>query len=319
MEFTKEDIDKLTKLAEDGDFEAQKTLALFYKEKDDLEQSYRWVNKIMERKSDNKDFQETIKLAQMSIEELKEPAEKGNIQAQVFLGTRLANEKKYEEAFEWFKKAALQEDRDAIYFIGTFYADGLYVEKSMEKAYMLIKTAADKGQEKAIETLKSPRFKEFMKITEEDIARLTKMAESGDMDAQITLADIYYARKDIEQANKWYAKSAEQQTDNKELQEIVRLSKLDKEGLTKEAENGSIIAQSFLGTMLANEKNYPEAFKWTEKAAEQGDREAQYLLGAMYMEGLSVEKNTEEAWKWIKKSAERGFPRAIEVLKRAMN
>ena len=53
-------------------------------------------------------------------------------------------------------------------------------------------------------------------------------------------------------------------------------------------------------------KNKEEAFKWFMKAAEQGDAEAQYTVGAMYNTGEGVVKNKEEGFKWLMKAAEEG-------------
>ena len=42
-----------------------------------------------------------------------------------------------------------------------------------------------------------------------------------------------------------------------------------------------------------------EAVKWYRKAAEQGESEAQLLLGGMYLEGEGVPKNDIEAYAWV--------------------
>ena len=47
---------------------------------------------------------------------------------------------------------------------------------------------------------------------------------------------------------------------------------------------------------------------------EQGDANAQYNLGVMYMNGEGVEQSTEEAIKWAKKAAEQGHEMAIQAL-----
>jgi hypothetical protein len=35
-------------------------------------------------------------------------------------------------------------------------------------------------------------------------------------------------------------------------------------------------------------KNYDEAFKWYEKAAEQGDAHSQFMVGDMYIDGSAI-------------------------------
>jgi TPR repeat protein len=55
---------------------------------------------------------------------------------------------------------------------------------------------------------------------------------------------------------------------------------------------------------------YKETFEAREKAAQQGDADAQYALGAMYFK----EQNYKEAFNWYKKSAEQGNAAAKTLL-----
>ncbi len=52
-------------------------------------------------------------------------------------------------------------------------------------------------------------------------------------------------------------------------------------------------------------------FDWYLTAAEQGDAQAQCLVGIRYNKGRGVKENKEEALKWYKRSAKQGFPKAI--------
>lgn len=49
-----------------------------------------------------------------------------------------------------------------------------------------------------------------------------------------------------------------------------------------------------------------QAFEWAEKAAEQGDAQAQCYLGRCYKDGLGVEADKNTAIEWYKKAAEQG-------------
>ena len=53
-----------------------------------------------------------------------------------------------------------------------------------------------------------------------------------------------------------------------------------------------------------------EFFKATKIKAEQGDAEAQYLLGVMYDYGRGVPEDAAEAVKWTLKAAKQGFAKA---------
>ncbi|WP_314252108.1 tetratricopeptide repeat protein, partial [Eikenella halliae] len=50
--------------------------------------------------------------------------------------------------------------------------------------------------------------------------------------------------------------------------------------------------------------------RWYRKAAEQGDAEAQFNLGAMYATGRGVRQNYAEAGKWFRQAAEQGYAEA---------
>jgi len=51
-----------------------------------------------------------------------------------------------------------------------------------------------------------------------------------------------------------------------------------------------------------------------EQAAEQGDAEAQFQLGALYANGKGVEQDTTRAAHWLQRSAEQGFVQAQTLL-----
>ena len=82
---------------------------------------------------------------------------------------------------------------------------------------------------------------------------------------------------------------------------------------------GNVDAQCALGGFYDHglegvTKNYQEAVKWYRKAADQGNKEAQYFLGICYQLGKSVNKNNEEAAKWYRKASSQGHANAKEAL-----
>jgi len=84
------------------------------------------------------------------------------------------------------------------------------------------------------------------------------------------------------------------------------------------ADQGDAQAQAVLGFMydggLGVARDYREAAKWYRKAADQGHAEAQFNLGAMYRDGLGVAKDYGEAVKWYHKAADQGYARAQAIL-----
>jgi TPR repeat protein len=57
-------------------------------------------------------------------------------------------------------------------------------------------------------------------------------------------------------------------------------------------------------------KDYPEALKWSRKAADQGEAADQTRLGQMYENGQGVPQDDAEAVKWYRKAADQNFARA---------
>ena len=78
----------------------------------------------------------------------------------------------------------------------------------------------------------------------------------------------------------------------------------------KKAEQGDVEAQSLLGVLYDRgkgvEQNHAEANKWYRLAAEQGLAWAQFNLGVSYSKGEGVKQNHTEAAKWYRLAAEQG-------------
>lgn len=77
--------------------------------------------------------------------------------------------------------------------------------------------------------------------------------------------------------------------------------------LDEKAEEERIIEEPYIvANSYYEEKNFTEAVKWYKKAAEQGDIEAQYMLGMCCYDGVGIKKDYVEAVKWYRIAAERG-------------
>ncbi len=80
--------------------------------------------------------------------------------------------------------------------------------------------------------------------------------------------------------------------------------------LTPLAEQGNAEAQVLLGLMHFEGQGVPrdpsQALKWYKAAAEQGNPEGQLQLGVMYLMGITLARNTPQAVKLLKLSADQG-------------
>ena len=87
--------------------------------------------------------------------------------------------------------------------------------------------------------------------------------------------------------------------DTSEVAEIVKHIRVD-------AEQGDAEAQYILGVAYGNgegvSENYAEAVKWYRLAAEQGDARAQFNLGFMYANGKGVLRSGAAAADWYYKA-----------------
>ena len=86
----------------------------------------------------------------------------------------------------------------------------------------------------------------------------------------------------------------------------------------KGAEQGNVEAQLLMGDCYDRgkgvAKNPAEALKWFRKAADQGNPSGQYGVGLSYGNGYGVRKNAEESVKWFRKAAEQGHAQSQNLL-----
>lgn len=110
---------------------------------------------------------------------------------------------------------------------------------------------------------------------------LDKAARQGAREAQIMLADRYYAGTGIPRpyfahALKWYIAAGEQ---------------------------GDPHSQSMAGKMfykgIGTKRDYKAAFKWLYQSAQRRDAESQHLVGVMYRFGHGMDKNYLNSYIWL--------------------
>jgi TPR repeat protein len=85
------------------------------------------------------------------------------------------------------------------------------------------------------------------------------------------------------------------------------------------AEQGCVRAQynlalSYYNGMDTLEKNLPEAFKWLKLSADQGDSDAQLLVGKCLWNGTGVDEDLEDALRYLRWAASQGDQTALQQL-----
>ena len=122
-----------------------------------------------------------------------------------------------------------------------------------------------------------------------ELSELVKMAEAGEVLAELELGNRFYygeggAELDLEKAVFWYGKSAE-----------------------KECAEAQCLLGYCLREGIGTDADYEKAFALFEKAAEQGFAMAQYNLGLAFEKGLGVGSDSEKAQEWFALAKENGY------------
>lgn len=273
----------------------------------------------------------------------------------------------YSKAYKWYEKAALQGYATAQFTLGGMLARGCGIKQNFKKAFMWYKRAALQGYAKAQLSLAS-MYANGQAVKQDDEKAFEwyeKAALQGHDKAQLVLGFMYAHGKGVEQndkkALKWYKKAAMQgntkaqltlgwlfRTDNKEqsdseMEFLALNAKSALRGnpsarlrlgfmhgfpldmianniplLEKAATQGVRRAQSILGFVYMHgiglKQNNMKAFEWYEKAASQGHAPDQLTLGLMYAYGKGIERDDVKAFEWFKKASLQGHNQAQLIL-----
>jgi len=86
----------------------------------------------------------------------------------------------------------------------------------------------------------------------------------------------------------------------------------------RSAKHGCAKAEFYIGAMyqqgLSVEEDWKSAYYWYNLSANKGSAISQYKLALLYLDGLGVEKNKIEATKWFQKAAVSGHKESLQYL-----
>jgi|GEM_PF-2841468 len=215
---------------------------------------------------------------------LQKMAEQGWAPAQHWLGMNWEDsweEYHDEQAFRWYRFAAMQDFVPSQMRLGSFYDVGRGDQKDPQEAVRWYKLAADNGDERAqyvlafhYECLEEGDHKK------EAVHYYQMAAEKGHDTAQIRLANCYLEGRGIEK--------------NCEKGVELLLKVAGKKNLNHSA-------QYMLGKCYEKgtgvKRDYSEAAKWYRKAADLGWYEALHALGVLHEQGLGVPQDFHAARK----------------------
>lgn len=224
----------------------------------------------------------------------------------------------YDSAFKAYFKAATEfQSPEASNMLGSMYEYGLGTAINMENAIKLYTEAAELRNLEALNNL--GRIYETGKgLPGKDLQKASfyylRAAELGHADAQTNIGYLIehsigstadqvsttlartgtaFTQSSIEKAAEWYRLAAEKH-------DYAR-------------------AQNFLGSLYYTGKggfrrDYQQALRLFNRAADQGNSHAQNNLGICYEEGVAVERNYEKAKQFYRKASEANHPSATNNL-----
>lgn len=159
-------------------------------------------------------------------------------------------------------------------FLGYCYQQGLGISKDFEKALYWLSLAVENGNIKALNSL-GYMYSRGLGVDKDPTQAYQfykTAALKGVPVAFVNVAGCYFFGEgtaiDIVKAKEWFHKGADY---------------------------GYMEAQSNLGYIYLDEKDYENALYWYTKAAENGSAYAYEILGYLYENGLGVEKNETKA------------------------
>lgn len=156
-----------------------------------------------------------------------------------------------------------------------------------------------------------------------------KLADQGDVNAQVWLAHALIRGKKMDEAIGWMRRAAEK--GHPEGQTLLGMTYFSGQGVDKNpreavkwlrlaAEQGYPKAEGLLGLALITAEEVRDAadgLRWVRKAAAEGDPTGQTLLGEFLVFGKAgLEKNEPEGAAWYRKAAEQGQSNAQFMLAR---
>jgi len=217
-------------------------------------------------------------------------------------------------------KRMAETDADLAYVVALFVGTSIYFDENIAEMQEWFALSSKNGNpladfemgfyhyQIAIEGEKKHSKKEFEKA----ITYFTKVKNAGLVEGTLALAELYIENDDVDNATKMFNDAIEKndsdgylglaliEYDNKNYKKakdfLLKSFNLDK----------NRVASFYLGGMYFEEKNVEEGLKYFEESANQGNFDAMFDLGVLYMEGEVVKADEKKAFDYFKVAAEYG-------------
>ena len=249
------------------------------------------------------------------------------------LARKSEDEKYPARAFEYYLKAANEENTSAMYKVGLAYYNGIGADIDYTRAIDWLRKAAEQGEVLAMFDLATIYYegRGVDRAYIQAIGWFRKAADAGNSQAMFNLGRMYDNNSGVVEGQRkafgWYQRSAEA-GDSRAMSKVGQAYYnglgVDQDytkafrWLLEAAEAGNSNAMVNLGLMYYEgdgvAKDCNVAVDWYSKAAENDNSTAMYDRGTMYLKGSGVDKDMETAVVWYKKAAKLGDEQAKEAL-----
>ncbi|MDX8396129.1 MAG: tetratricopeptide repeat protein, partial [Mariprofundaceae bacterium] len=191
------------------------------------------------------------------------------------IGQSALEDKRYDDAFQWFEKSARESNAEGQFQLGSLYQKGLGADRDDEQAVRWFRLAAKQGHAKAQYQLATHlEYGRGVSLgLQEMVSWYQQAAEKGLGEAMYRLAIVYSDGRGIDQSDdhalKW--------------------------------------------VLVAKKKNIPEAAAYCQQLisritnkARSGKPTSQYMLALMYGDGRGVAEDKKKMIYWLEKAANAG-------------
>ena len=253
-------------------------------------------------------------------------AEQGDTGAMVDLGRFYLDDKKYNKAQAWFRKASEKKSAIADFYIGVIYGFGYGLDKNQEIAYKWYKKAADKGNSSALFNMcvltrdGEGVAKDLVKARDLCLRSAVLGHSNAEIEYGIMLLKGIGGKK-----NPKHAKTLLERYVGKDYLATSYVGDIYYNGYGVEIDYVKAREMYSNAYNLSQNKSYPayklatiyekglgtkedrkQAFFWFKRAAELGDSYSQRRTAFFYDDGKYVDKNRQLAVQWLEKSAKGG-------------
>ncbi|OAQ27672.1 HCP-like protein [Linnemannia elongata AG-77] len=262
------------------------------------------------------------------ISPIVDKATLGDARSQVELGDmyRVGDgvEQDFEQAHDWYLKAANQGDPSGQCNLGHLYRLELGVDRDHSIALSWYKKAAAQGDAGGQHYVGLVYYFGLIDVVDYSAAMqwYSMAANQGHARAQRRIGDLYFlgegVQQDYNKAMEWYIRAADQGLPAARARigqmyliglgvsqdKTIAIDWFSKVVSHKDVDDWSQMAMGYMYLEgIGVPKSESMAFAWFLKATRQGLPDAQYLVGRMYRSGEGVSRDFSKALSWLIKSA----------------